>query len=101
MGEYYKSEPSWSMKLVRGQTAEAAGAMVTARVAATVAAEVADPEAKESEGIESLVVICALKTDLYIGDSWWRTIYSHVFQEGGHLISLIIRPVKLELLWKR
>jgi hypothetical protein len=77
------------MKLVRGQTKEAAGPMVTAgvvaTVTATVAAEVVDPGEEGSEGTESLVIICARKTALYTGDSWWPTIDSHVSQEEGNM----------------
>ncbi len=51
------------MKLVRGQTAGAAGPMATAGVAATVvatvAAEVVDPGAEDSEDTESLVITYA------------------------------------------
>jgi hypothetical protein len=51
------------MKLVHGQTKGAVGPMVTAGVAATVvatvAAEVVDPGAEDSEDTESLVITYA------------------------------------------
>ena len=70
--------------------AEVVVPMVTEGAVATVVAVEAEAVAEVvgrveggSEGTESLVIICARRTALYTGDSWWPMIDSHVSPKRG------------------